>query len=172
MAYKQYYPINQTTLLDAIYPIGSIYITTSTSETGTTSPASFLGGRWERLPEGYALWTTTSTITEEKELGEATSTNYRMVRAGLPNITGQYTPNGSPSRDHTGAFGTNGSFNGLSHRNETGNWTSYLTFNAASGETNVDGTLKTNDSDKVYGKSNTVQPPAYKVYAWKRIPKE
>ena len=39
-----------TKLLDTVYPVGSIYITTS-----DTSPASFLGGSWERYSKGRTL---------------------------------------------------------------------------------------------------------------------
>lgn len=39
-----------TKLLDTVYPVGSIYITTS-----NTSPASFLGGSWERYAKGRTL---------------------------------------------------------------------------------------------------------------------
>ena len=39
-----------TKLLDTVYPVGSIYITTS-----DTSPASFLGGSWERYAKGRTL---------------------------------------------------------------------------------------------------------------------
>lgn len=37
-------------------------------------------------------------------------------------------------------------------------------FNASSGEQKTDGTI----SNDVYGKSDTVQPPAIRVYAWQR----
>ena len=37
-------------------------------------------------------------------------------------------------------------------------------FNASSGEQKTDGTV----SNDVYGKSDTVQPPAIRVYAWQR----
>lgn len=39
-----------TKLLDTVYPVGSIYITTS-----ATSPASFLGGSWQRYAKGHTL---------------------------------------------------------------------------------------------------------------------
>lgn len=39
-----------TKLLDTVYPVGSIYITTD-----DTSPASFLGGEWERYAQGRTL---------------------------------------------------------------------------------------------------------------------
>lgn len=39
-----------TKLLNTVYPVGSIYIATS-----NTSPASFLGGSWERYAKGHTL---------------------------------------------------------------------------------------------------------------------
>ena len=132
----------KTLTFDDIYPIGSIYITTSTSATGITSPASIFGGTWELLPEGYALWTTTSGAGE-------------TISAGLPNITGL---NGgvrvsATSAEVSGAFYRDKSASKASLVEPEGHT---ISFDASR-------------SNPIYGKSTTVQPPAYKVYAWKRI---
>ena len=44
MAYSQYSQINATSLLDSIYPVGSIYMNVP-----NTSPVSFLGETWSAL---------------------------------------------------------------------------------------------------------------------------
>ncbi len=138
------------TSFDVIYPIGSIYLTVATTTTGSVSPAQFFGGTWERLPDGYALWT-------------ASSGAGNTISAGLPNITGgvyisrpqngyiEGTTNGSAITGTTWrsyTFGTNGAYN-------QGGYSGF-NFNASS-------------SNSIYGNSTTVQPPAYKIYAWKRV---
>ena len=65
-----------STLGNTLYPVGSIYLTIGTIYPQSSSPASWLGGTWQKLPEGYALWTASSN---------AGST----ISAGLPNITGR-----------------------------------------------------------------------------------
>lgn len=68
-----------TKLLDAVYPVGSIYITTD-----DTSPASFLGGEWERYAQGRTLVGVADNETSEKTGGsERHQHNYGV-------ITGEY----------------------------------------------------------------------------------
>lgn len=137
--------LDTTELLNKIYPIGSIYISVN-----QTSPASFIGGTWQALDEGRTLWTTTTA-------GQGGTT----VSAGLPNIEGSLesvvmakTYDNQPYSTGALSFGNNvvsisGAGNG---------WWTYLKplyFNA-------------NDSNDIYGSSSTVQPPAYRVYMWKR----
>jgi len=131
--------------LNSIYPVGSIYLTVSTSPLNS-SPASWLGGTWERLPEGYALWT-------------ASSGAGNTIGAGLPNITGGFAGvpvgsafPGSPS----GAFQSS---------EQTGSSNTWGSSNAPRATIN----FNASNSNNIYGSSSTVQPPAYKVYAWKRI---
>lgn len=146
-----------TEILNMVYPVGSIYLTVATTTTGSASPASFLGGRWERLPAGYALWT-------------ASSGAGGTISAGLPNITGDIQ---KVSGNHfflnavtteataSGAFNISSSMT-TGYANSTGskNMIRGLGFNANNGAT----------TKGIYGNSTTVQPPAYKVYAWKRLP--
>lgn len=131
-------------ILSKVHPVDSIYMSTS-----PTSPASLFGGEWEMLPEGYALWTASSNAGE-------------TISAGLPEISGNVssvwcctTFDNSPQSSGATWLGgrvTNGSAAG-------GGWQMYLhnlNFNASR-------------SNSIYGKSSTVQPPAIKVYAWKRV---
>lgn len=122
------------TTLNAVYPVGSIYLSTN-----STSPANLFGGSWEQLPEGYALWT-------------ASSGAGGTIAAGLPNITGSFI-GGTWQEESRGAFyddvNNTRAANGMDNRYRVG-------FDASRSST-------------IYGNSDTVQPPAYKIYAWKRI---
>lgn len=144
--------LSTETLRDFIYPINSIYLSVN-----NISPAQLFGGTWEALSEGYALWTTTTE-----------GTGGQIIDAGLPNITGM----DDGGLVHSGgASRCEGAFTEESYENTVGaigsgnvygrRWSS---FSASNGETKMDGTLK-ND---VYGKSDTVQPPAIRVFAWRR----
>lgn len=129
-----------TVFLEKIYPVGSIYISVN-----NVSPASFLGGTWSQLSAGYALWTASSNAGE-------------IINAGLPNISGEssqiiaYKYNSS-----------SGAFNG-SARSDS------LWYASTNSDNNIAIKLKfdASKSNSIYGNSSTVQPPAYKVYAWKR----
>ena len=92
------------------------------------------------------------------EGGDVLHSNLRTaIEAGLPNITGSMTNVVSESSSRTGAidFITGGE----AWAGGSGKQFRKIEFNAAWGETKIDGTIK-ND---VYGKSNTVQPPAFKL---------
>ena len=134
-------------LLDAIYPVGSVYLSVN-----NINPQNLFGGTWEALPEGYALWTTTTD-------GQGAGT----IGAGLPNITGGFTikntdiPN-SVIIGQDGAFqrwGTGSNARVVYDRSST-KGTEYVYFAAS-------------NSNGIYGASSTVQPPAIKLYVWKRI---
>lgn len=152
------------------YPVGSLYISTN-----PTSPADAVvngglgGGIWEQLPEGLALWTTQSEITNEDTVVEPNASNAsasRMLYSGLPNITGQFSftdDNSTDMRVRTGYCG--GAFYSI---NST---SSKINSNGTPSSTTNGGDVGINasrSSDR-YGKSSIVQPPAYKVYAWKRV---
>ncbi len=131
----------QAELLDLIYPIGSIYISVS-----DVSPGSFLGGSWTALSDGYTFWTASSS------LGTA-------ISAGLPNITGTiqrvmfgYT------NSATGAFKST-SLSKIGEAWKTGSGADCIVI-----------TFKASDSNSIYSDSvTTVQPPAIRVKAWKRV---
>lgn len=130
------------TLLDLLYPIGSIKITTG------SAPAF---GTWKEVGSGRVLWGASST-------NKAGTT----LEAGLPNITGKaghyycYTPNGKTDNHKDGAFGWDESGGGAQQGNSNGQTGSgHIRFNAS-------------QSNAIYGKSSTVQPPAYVVHFWQR----
>lgn len=140
------YNSSNISLDNILYPINSIYISTA-----NISPAAFFGGTWEQLSANNVLWTTQN----EGEGGQT-------VSAGLPNITGSFyigkagywTNGGSAS----GAFSRSSSGYGNS-AGQSGDGGTLISFNANNGA----------GTSGIYGNSTTVQPPAIKVYMWKRI---
>lgn len=137
--------VNGVSLINKIYPVGSIYMSVE-----NVSPASWLGGTWERLPEGYALWT-------------ASSGAGGTIGAGLPNITGYLGGDNSEAYRFRG----NRVQSGALYTNE---WTSskYTGNNSFNGYNAQTINFDASRSNSIYGASSTVQPPAYKVYAWRR----
>ena len=127
-------------IFNLIYPVGSIYISVN-----NVNPKTLFGGEWEMLPAGYALWTATSS---------AGST----IAAGLPNITGYF-------------YDQAATFAGTKDSSECFSWTigPWDTLGAY-GNGDYGGTVRfdASKSNSIYGNSTTVQPPAYRVYVWKR----
>lgn len=127
-------------LLDA-HPIGSIYLTIKDE-----NPSTKFGGTWEKLPASVCLQTADTTH------GAGTT-----IDAGLPNITGSFYGD-MVSRDTsvtaTGAFHFGGG---------KGNFNLGTTYNLNNGFT-----FDASCSSAIYGKSTTVQPPAYALIAWRR----
>lgn len=125
-------------LLPSLYPVGSIYIGTQ-----NTCPLTSLisGSVWTLVSSGKALWT-----------GNGSNGN-STIAAGLPNITGSFR---APSWDVTGS----GAFSST----DVGNTT--LGTSGNSEMLNISFSAK--NSNAIYGKSSTVQPPAYVVNVWRR----
>lgn len=141
-------------LLNLIYPIGSIYLAVE-----DTSPAMLLGGTWTKIEEGKALWTSTSTAGN-------------TISAGLPNVTGSFEVFDdnddipmrivNPMGAFTGSAVNRAFLSGYGTTTRTEIQTAQLDLSL--GEVH-----NGNYSNLVYGKSDTVQPPAYTVFAWRRI---
>lgn len=125
-------------ILEQIYPIGAIYIGTS-----STCPMEALFGTWELVAKNKALWT-----------GDGTNAN-TTIAAGLPNITGSiYRVACTEHLRGTGAFiGTN---NGTNSTQSGRSNSATFTFDA-SRSNSIYGNSNT-----------TVQPPAYVVNVWRR----
>lgn len=135
--------LNGVNIFDKIYPVGSIYISVN-----STDPKILFGiGTWDLLPDGYALWTTSSGAGQ-------------TIPAGLPNITGSLAfVQFMKENSHSGAFSSS-SVNDNYNSAYDGNTAHPLVvrFDANNGA----------DVKGIYGNSNTVQPPAYKVYVYRR----
>lgn len=138
------------TILEALYPIGSVYITTA-----NTCPLSALisGSTWELVSSGRVL--------QGADSGHSAGTT---IEAGLPNITGSIISpvsiigygNQGNSMQFTGAFsgktGTNSAIN------------SGVTNNTNCYEYDFDAS----NSNSIYKNNSTVQPPAYLVNVYRR----
>ena len=84
--------IDFTTLIDKIYPVGSVYMSTN-----NVSPATFIGGTWTQIKDTFLL-SAGDTYTAGDTGGEATHT---LTKDEMPSHTHSVTPyagtNGSAS---------------------------------------------------------------------------
>ena len=135
-------------IINLIYPVGSIYISVN-----STDPKILFGiGTWVKLPNNYTLWSCDS--------GAYDGTN-GTIPAGLPNIEGSFDTMGKWYDENLaieGAFYQNNSSRSVGFEGGSGNDLRKVKFNANNGAS-VKG---------IYGNSSTVQPPAIKVYMWRR----
>ena len=77
-------------ILNSLYPIGTIYLTTSTNGVGSSSPASWLGGTWERIQDrfligaggSYSLGATGGSATHTLTVNEMPSHTHDLVVHG------------------------------------------------------------------------------------------
>lgn len=129
---------NVLSSLQSVYPIGSIYIGVT-----ETCPIANLFGTWELVSSGRVL-----------QGADSSHSAGTTVEAGLPNITGFTAAiQGFGNPQPTGAFGLNSQTSWHGH---DGGWSRpIIDFDASR-------------SSSIYGKSTTVQPPAYVVNIWKR----
>ena len=121
------------------HPVGSLYISEN-----PTSPAELYGGTWERI-EDCTIWGASSTHPAGTKL-----------EAGLPNIEGT----------------TTGLYGEVAMAGESGAFLSYSANSkstSASWETGKQLKFDASHSNPIYGASNTVQPPAYCMYIWRRV---
>lgn len=130
------------TLLEALYPIGSVYITTA-----NTCPLSTLisGSTWELVSSGRVL--------QGADSGHSAGTT---IEAGLPNVKGKFgawESNASHLVANDGPFKTVNNVSG-GEQNGNGRWIT----------TEMDLSI----ANSIYGNSTTVQPPAYVVNIYRR----
>lgn len=134
---------NVSKVLDAVYPVGSVYITTSnTNPMATLIPWS----KWSLVSSGRALWT-----------GNGSNGN-TTIAAGLPNITGSAVFEYGTLWDVTfdGALYSDTAKKAQQAQGENG---------SSAGSIKLDASK----SSSIYGQSTTVQPPAYVVNVWRRV---
>ena len=143
-------------IVDIIYPVGSVYISTTTA-----NPRDLFGGTWEQIATGRTLWGASS----DNELNTT-------VNSGLPNITGTYDPRW---KDSTGGgiimAAQNSGAMYTSRPSNHGYWWANTTSSGGAGSNTQYHTrlnFSAQRSNSIYGNSTIVQPPAYKVYMWRR----
>lgn len=133
------------------HPVGSLYISEN-----PTSPAELYGGTWERI-ENCTIWGASDTHPAGT-----------TVEAGLPNINGTFVAalrDGFDDKNKnqiTGAFYENGTTTGDDNYNSISTDVGIPSGCAPFG-------FDASHSNPIYGASDTVQPPAYCVYIWRRV---
>lgn len=125
-----------------------------------TSPASFIGGTWERI-EDCTIWGASDTHPAGTKL-----------EAGLPNITGYAYTRGVDSASSTKQSvifddGAGGAFSVLNDVSEYTSFYDILTKNGKNNSAKL--SFNASTSNPIYGASDTVQPPAYCMYIWRRV---
>ena len=110
--------------------------------TQNTCPMSAFFGTWTLVSSGKALWTGTG------------SNGNSTIDAGLPNITGRVDLSGAHVNNSSGALSGSGSRVNRDDILDTAG--TYIL------------SLDASKSNAIYGKSSTVQPPAYVVNVWRR----
>lgn len=142
------YLISKKMLEKMVYPVGSIYISAS-----STSPASFIGGSWERLKDRFLLAAGDSYAAGSTG-GEAWHT---LSQSEMPSHT--HEPNDWTFVVSTGT--RSGSFNIGGSSNKTGNAEIYIS---------ADKTKQKWPSSPAGGSArHNNMPPYLTVYMWKRV---
>lgn len=134
--------LDPASVISNMYPVGSIYMSTS-----STSPASIFGGSWQSIASERVLM----GVSGSHGAGST-------VSAGLPNITGvlkDLVVSGH-FNESTGAFKRSHA-SGFSQQTISSDWMTW-----------ADAQFYASDSNSIYGNASTVQPAAYYVYMWRR----
>lgn len=138
----------KSTLVDTIYPVGSIYMSVN-----STSPATLFGGTWTQLTDRFLL-AAGSTYTAGNTGGAAT---HVLTEGELPAISGTINFHGAGSA--TVMSGRSGNMQGLTARSSFRSGG-----DATSGTTSYDGATFSFGG----GNAHNNMPPYLVVYMWKR----
>lgn len=136
----------------AAHPVGSIYQTISPENPAVT----FGGGTWEKIAQDRVLMGASDTHPAGT-----------TVEAGLPNVKGTFIAalrdgfTNDSANKITGAFYENGTTTGESSYNSISTNVGIPSGGAPFG-------FDASRSNSIYGRSTTVQPPAYFTYTWLR----
>ena len=125
-----------------LFPVGSVYLSVSGD-----NPANIFGGTWVKKGQGRCLWGSDGTNAADT-----------TIAAGLPNITGtfsNYDRVGNTLMGATGAFAKTGNYDSGTKSHGSDDWGKWMSFDASR-------------SNPIYGRSTTVQPPAFVVNIWVR----
>lgn len=105
-------------LRESMYPIGSIYLSTSLSTTSAVATA--LGGTWETYGSGRTLIGSDGSSYQAGETGGATSVSTTLTTSNLPAHTHTVTAKGSVSSTFTGSEVTTSSNGSHTHSLSSG----------------------------------------------------
>lgn len=129
-------------VVERYHPVGSLYISEN-----ATSPAELYGGTWERI-EDCTIWGASDTHPAGP-----------MIEAGSPMLWGQLNSVlfSSVSNSDNGGFSklsySGHKFASVAQGTDYDLWESNIAARGIS----------------VYGRADTVQPPAYCMYIWRRV---
>ena len=139
--------LNLKSLIDVLYPIGSIYIGLQDN-----CPLATFGTTWQKITDGYYL----QQKLPNKNLGD-------LVSAGLPNIYGEYYNVRQSVYDAAHMTAPTGQ---LTYTNKT----NYPNVNERHSYEGYEGiVIDASRGSNIYGKNDTVQTNAIEVNIWKRI---
>ena len=140
-------------LLDA-HPVGSIYLTINDE-----NPSTKFGGTWEKLPSSVCLQTA--------DTSHGAGTTIAAGLPSLPEIDILYRRDCTATGVEVNKYGNDGiAFSGDVPTNTAGT-DEYMQSCLAHGYKSAPYGARYSSSN-VYGKSTTVQPPAYALIAWRR----
>lgn len=151
-------------MFDQLYPIGSVYITVSSEKPFQGYPR--ITSNWKQIAMGQVLW----GCENDGEIGED-------KQPGLPNITGTLSDAANPNTTEPWTFVDGGDLattGAIKKYNSIhGKWRG-LNTSVACHNNNESGSVpgfqfNASLSNPIYGRSNTVQPPAFVVKIWQRI---
>ena len=131
-------------LLDAVYPVGSLYMSVNAAE-----PSALFGGAWERLKDRFLL-AAGDTYEAGATGGEATHT---------------LTAEEMPSHSHSGIYGGDNTLPEREASNDSGSVCRHLQSADAAGSID-DNEYLTGDAGG--GAAHNNMPPYLTVYMWKR----
>lgn len=154
--------ITPATLLDLVYPVGSIYMSAN-----STSPANFLGGSWQRIRGRFLLGALEGKYTAGDADGEETHIlsqeelpDYEISEAVLKgeiwNMAGQ------------NASYPNGSCSGIVSRRPNSEGVGYATNSATAQDGFAIDASHTHNSGGS-GQAHNNMPPYLVVYMWQRV---
>ena len=146
--------VKKSTFLNTIFPTGTVLLTYN-----KVSPATYIGGEWELIEEGYYPVATVQNTIEA-----------RLLNAELPNIKGDFASRGLTDGDFVnhGAFGVRNVVTRTSQSYGT-NQSQSFAFDASKGQVNADGTTFVEQENSVYKDGGKVQPKSILLYMWRRV---
>lgn len=144
--------VTKEALINLIYPVGSIYISTN-----STSPATLFGGSWSQI-QGQFLLASSSTYAAGSTGGEATHTlNVNELPAHAHSVNQQYLHRLDSNDNNFANYAAAGSLGGWGLGTTTNNkGTTRLGIPA----------FNTNNAGSTAAHNN--MPPYLSVYMWKR----
>lgn len=146
--------IKWSALLDKLYPVGCIYQSAS-----STSPASFLGGTWERIKDTFIL-AAGDTYAAGSTGGEA---QHALSQAELPNLHGEISMHSEDENKASNLYRMSGVFD----KSEI--WPNGAWEKSAIPEGTGAQSIKKIIFDAGANQSHNNMPPYLAAYIWRRI---